>query len=109
MAELVFIHGAADSGAVWELQTEHFGRSHQVLAVDLPGHGPRLGEPAIDTLDGIADEVVRQIDFGRDDALVPRLQAFRRAVRFANPKFRYSYDLGETPFPGYSWSLLRPR
>src|SRR5262245_28645499 len=60
MAELVFIHGAADSGAVWELQTAHFGRAHQVLAIDLPGHGPRLGETAIDTLDGIADEVLRQ-------------------------------------------------
>jgi pimeloyl-ACP methyl ester carboxylesterase len=61
MADLVFIHGAADSGAIWELQTERFGVEHRVLAIDLPGHGPRLDEPAIDTLDGIADEVIRQL------------------------------------------------
>src|SRR5205814_177985 len=52
-------------------------------------------------------EVVRQIDFRNDDALVPALEIFRRVARFINPKFRYSYDLGEVVFPGYSWPILR--
>jgi 3-oxoadipate enol-lactonase len=70
MAELVFVHGAADSGAVWELQTQHFTAAHKVLAIDLPGHGPRLAETAIDHLEGIAEEVVRQC----------RAQGFARPV-----------------------------
>jgi len=51
--------------------------------------------------------VVRQIDFRRDDALAPSLEAFGRVMRVINPRFRYASDLGEVGFPGYSWPLLR--
>ena len=59
MADLIFIHGAADSGEVWELQTDSFAGGNRVLAVDLPGHGARLTETPLDTVDNMADEVVR--------------------------------------------------
>lgn len=59
MAQLVFIHGAADSGAVWGLQVDFFAPRHQVLAVDLPGHGARLAETAFDSVAQNAEEVAR--------------------------------------------------
>src|SRR5579884_1781304 len=59
MAEIVFIHGAADSGAVWERQVEHFGPEHDVLALDLPGHGARLGETALESVASMAEEALR--------------------------------------------------
>ncbi len=62
MAELVFLHGAADSAAVWELQVGHFGDDHDVLALDLPGHGKRLGEQAFSSVDENAEEAVRAIE-----------------------------------------------
>lgn len=61
VAELVFLHGAADSSAVWELQDEHFAGAHQLLALDLPGHGRRLSEQALASIDLNADQVVREI------------------------------------------------
>lgn len=70
VAELVFLHGAADSSAVWGLQEEHFGGAHRLLALDLPGHGQRLSEQSHDSLDLNADEVVREI----------RAQAFHSPV-----------------------------
>jgi pimeloyl-ACP methyl ester carboxylesterase len=66
MAELVFVHGAGDSSAIWERQIEHFGRRHRVVAVDLPGHGQRLNETAHDDHDRNADELARHI---RDNGL----------------------------------------
>ena len=48
MPAIVLIHGAGDSAAVWERQTEHFSKLHRVLAVDLPGHGARLSETGFD-------------------------------------------------------------
>jgi hypothetical protein len=47
--------------------------------------------------------VVREIDFRGNGALA----GFQRAARYLNPKFRYEFDLGETPFPGYAWPILR--
>ncbi len=46
MRELVFVHGGGDSAAIWEEQVSHFSRSANVFALDLPGHGSRLAEPA---------------------------------------------------------------
>ncbi len=46
MAEIVFIHGAGDSAAVWDRQLATLGGRHRVLAIDLPGHGARLHEQA---------------------------------------------------------------
>ncbi|HEY7067976.1 MAG TPA: alpha/beta hydrolase [Chloroflexota bacterium] len=46
MAELIFIHGAGDSAAVWERQVAALGGEHHLLALDLPGHGARMREQA---------------------------------------------------------------
>jgi pimeloyl-ACP methyl ester carboxylesterase len=62
LAELVFLHGAADSALVWEHQTRYFrDRGHQVLGVDLPGHGARLTEQAFDRVEKSAEDVIRLI------------------------------------------------
>jgi pimeloyl-ACP methyl ester carboxylesterase len=60
--DLVFIHGAADSGAVWERQVRAFDLDHRVLAVDLPGHGRRLDEPAVESCARSAEDVLRQVE-----------------------------------------------
>jgi len=62
MVALVLIHGAGDSSAVWEKQTAHFSANHQVLAVDLPGHGTRVREPGMDRHEKYAQEVCRIMD-----------------------------------------------
>jgi pimeloyl-ACP methyl ester carboxylesterase len=59
--ELVFIHGAGDSGAVWQRQVDRFRESSPTLAVDLPGHGARLQEDGLRTVEQIAEDVVAQI------------------------------------------------
>ena len=59
---LVFVHGWAMSGAVWQKQLDHFSGTHRVFAMDLPGHGlsaplkeplsiPRCGEELARFLD----------------------------------------------------------
>jgi pimeloyl-ACP methyl ester carboxylesterase len=59
---LIFIHGAGMDHTVWALQTRFFAyRGRGVLAVDLPGHGRSEG-PALDSIAGIADWLVRLMD-----------------------------------------------
>lgn len=36
---LLFVHGWANSGSVWDAQMAHFSARHRVIAVDLPGFG----------------------------------------------------------------------
>ncbi|MPZ14645.1 MAG: alpha/beta fold hydrolase [Chloroflexi bacterium] len=62
MADLVLIHGAADSAAIWDGLGARFEHVHRVLAVDLPGHGERLAQEPLDTVPGMAEDVVRQIE-----------------------------------------------
>jgi pimeloyl-ACP methyl ester carboxylesterase len=61
VTELVFIHGAGDSGAVWQRQVERFGDRYPTLAVDLPGHGERLVEAGLMTIGEIAEDVVAEV------------------------------------------------
>jgi pimeloyl-ACP methyl ester carboxylesterase len=60
--DLVFIHGAADSGGVWDRQIERFSAEHRTLAVDLPGHGDRLAERAFDSCAESSEDVLREIE-----------------------------------------------
>lgn len=55
---LIFLHGSADSAAIWRLQLEHFSKSRfrQAFAIDLPGHGQR---PDIFTLDVSVQDYAR--------------------------------------------------
>ncbi len=61
MADLIFIHGAGDSAAVWDRQVKVFSSSprHRVFAFDLPGHGERVREQGFDSHERNAQEVCR--------------------------------------------------
>ena len=64
MTDLIFIHGAGDSAAVWGLQVKHFSSSprHRLYAADLPGHGERSAEPGFDRHEQNAEEVCRGME-----------------------------------------------
>jgi pimeloyl-ACP methyl ester carboxylesterase len=56
---IVFLHGTRLTRAAWAVQLEALGDEFRVIALDLPGHGTRSGEPF--TLDGAADVVAATI------------------------------------------------
>src|SRR5438128_7743551 len=46
LPSIVFLHGAAHDHSVWALQSRYFAHhGHNVLALDLPGHGKSEGPP----------------------------------------------------------------
>jgi pimeloyl-ACP methyl ester carboxylesterase len=61
MADVLLIHGAGDSAAVWGRQVEELGTTHRLLALDLPGHGARRAEPAHSDHAANAAEVERAL------------------------------------------------
>ena len=62
LASLAFLHGAAMDHTVWALQTRYFAyHGHNVLALDLPGHGRSAG-PAFDDIGALADWLIRLLD-----------------------------------------------
>ena len=59
---MVFVHGAANDHSVWALQSRYFAHhGHNVLAVDLPGHGRSDGAP-LPSVAAIADWLPRVLD-----------------------------------------------
>jgi len=59
---VIFIHGAANDHSVWSLQSRYFAyHGHNVLAVDLPGHG-KSGGSALDSVDALAQWVKALMD-----------------------------------------------
>jgi pimeloyl-ACP methyl ester carboxylesterase len=62
MAEILLVHGAGDSAAVWEHQLASLGTEHTVVALDLPGHGARLSEQAHAGHAANAAELARAIE-----------------------------------------------
>ena len=59
---VVFVHGAGMDHSVWVMPARYFARNGlNVLAPDLPGHGRSEG-PAMDSIVGMADWVVRAMD-----------------------------------------------
>lgn len=59
---VVFVHGAANDHGVWALQSRYFAHhGHNVLAIDLPGHGRSAGA-ALDSVAAIADWLPRVLD-----------------------------------------------
>jgi pimeloyl-ACP methyl ester carboxylesterase len=86
---IVFVHGGGLDHTVWALQTRYFAyHGHNVLAVDLPGHGKSEG-PAFDSVSEMADWVMRLLDALEVEtaALVGHsmgsLVAFDAAARYA--------------------------
>ena len=61
---VIFIHGAANDHSVWALQSRYFAyHQHNVLAVDLPGHGKSAGN-ALNDVAALADWVKALLDAG---------------------------------------------
>jgi len=59
---VVFIHGAQNDHSVWGLQSRWFAHhGHNVLAVDLPGHGRSSG-PALPSVEAMADWLLALLD-----------------------------------------------
>lgn len=55
-ARVVLVHGIRTSATMWRAQTEALARYDvDAVAIDLPGHGCRMGEPF--TLDGAIDAI----------------------------------------------------
>ena len=50
---IVFVHGTRLTGAMWAAQQAELADEFRTIAIDLPAHGARAGEPF--TLDGAAD------------------------------------------------------
>ncbi len=68
---VVLVHGAGMDGTVWAQQTRFLSmRGVRALAIDLPGHGQSEG-PAIATVGGMADWLVRVLDeLGVEDVVI---------------------------------------
>ncbi len=59
---VVFVHGSGLDHSVWLLQSRYFAHhGHNVLAVDLPGHGRSQGEP-LSSIEAMADWIPQLLD-----------------------------------------------
>jgi len=59
---IAFVHGAANDHSVWALQSRYFAHhGHNVVALDLPGHGRSEGV-ALSSVASIADWLVAALD-----------------------------------------------
>lgn len=61
---VVLLHGVGLDRSVWELLIELIGEQHDVVALDLPGHGSRSPVSAGITLRDLADGVAESIPTG---------------------------------------------
>ena len=64
---LLLLHGLGLDLTLWDHQFPEFGRTHDVIALDLPGHGLSASlrtAPTLETLAGAVAEVVRHLDAG---------------------------------------------
>ena len=61
----LFVHGFACAHEDWQAQTDHFSKTHRVLACDLPGHGRTPGagsECSIERYGAEVAELLRTLD-----------------------------------------------
>lgn len=59
---VVFIHGVGQDHTIWVLPVRYFARhDHNVLSIDLPGHGVSEG-PLLESIEEMADWVVEFLD-----------------------------------------------
>lgn len=62
-APLVFCHGFTTTGQFWREQVEPFAQTHQVVIVNLPGHGPSAHPEDRDyTIDAFAGDLALVFD-----------------------------------------------
>jgi pimeloyl-ACP methyl ester carboxylesterase len=68
---IVFLHGTRLSRASWTAQLDTLGDEFRVIAVDLPGHGGRAGEPfTLDVASDVVSAVIAQEASGGDAVVV---------------------------------------
>ncbi|MCU1440708.1 MAG: alpha/beta hydrolase [Rhodoglobus sp.] len=66
---VVLVHGLRTSATMWRGQVEALTRAgHEAIAVDLPGHGTRMGERF--TLDEAVRTIERAVDSARNDVFL---------------------------------------
>ena len=113
MAGYVLVHGAVHGAWCWERLVPHLeAAKHSVMAVDLPGHGKRLGTRPLDEigLDDYVDAVVEDIESAdlRDVVLVGHSLAGitipRVAKRLPDRVRRLVFLASAHPAPGQSVS-----
>lgn len=69
MASVVLVHGLRTSATMWRRQVEVLeAAGHEAIAVDLPGHGTRMGERF--TLDGAVATIGAAVDSARGPVLL---------------------------------------
>jgi (E)-2-((N-methylformamido)methylene)succinate hydrolase len=61
-APVVLIHGVGLQGTIWKPQVEALRASHEVIAVDMPGHGGSSLPPANASLSYYADAILALLD-----------------------------------------------
>ncbi len=59
---LVFVHGWSCDRSYWERQLSHFARQHQVVAIDLAGHGESGADRTTWTMGAFGEDVVAVAD-----------------------------------------------
>lgn len=55
---IVFVHGWSTRGNAFRAQSEAFAKSHQVVTLDLRGHGQSLGFPTPPTIEGLGADLL---------------------------------------------------
>lgn len=60
---LVFIHGFMENLKIWKPFFTLFSATHQVLVIDLPGHGKSQNLRSINTMEDFAEDVIEVLDY----------------------------------------------
>lgn len=60
---IVFIHGFMENSKIWNNIISSFINTHQIVTIDLPGHGKSKQTRAINTIEEMADDVIEVLDY----------------------------------------------
>ncbi len=59
---LVFLHGYLGGAALWAQQLAAFRQNFDVILPELSGYGGNSGQPALDSIDGYANQILEFLD-----------------------------------------------
>ncbi|MGW9629922.1 alpha/beta fold hydrolase [Agromyces sp. NPDC055520] len=98
-ARVVLVHGLRTSSSMWRRQLELLGAHDlEVVAIDLPGHGSRIGEPfSVDAALHLIDSALNPLPGGArvaDDMTGVREAAGAREAAHATPRLLVGLSLG---------------
>ncbi|RLZ09277.1 alpha/beta fold hydrolase [Faecalibacter macacae] len=60
---LVFLHGFMENSNIWNPFVPLFSKTHQIVTIDLPGHGKSDTENEINTIEIMAEKVIEILEF----------------------------------------------